>query len=126
MLHTLVTAIQVAEIMDATLEDAGQFTVFAPNLAALKKLSKDEILNLMMDKEYLQKILLRNVVPSKIHEEDIVAEVPTKLQTIGKEKVTLQKKGEHILVVTPSGSGTIVTTDSFGENGIVHVVDSII
>jgi len=126
VLHTLVTAVQVAEIMDATLEGVDQFTVFSPNLAALGKLPREEFLNLLTNKESLQKILLRNIVPSIIKKEDIVDGVATEFQTIGGETVTLRKWRGNVLVTSSSANATIVTTDVFGDNGIVHVVDNVL
>jgi len=126
LLHTMVTMVKVADIMDSALEDLDQYTILAPNLASLEKLSRAEFLSLLSDQDSLKAIMLKHVVPSKITQEDLDNVDEAEIKTIGGETVTLRKKDGSISVSSNLGNATVVTTDMLGNNGIIHVIDNVI
>ena len=118
--------VKVADIMDSALEDLDQYTIIAPNLASLEKLSRAEFLSLLSDQDSLKAIMLKHVVPSKITQEDLDNGDEAEIKTIGGETVTLRKKDGSISVSSNLGNANVVTTDMLGNNGIIHVVDNVI
>lgn len=126
-LSTLVAAVSAAGLVD-TLNGDGPFTVFAPNNAAFEKI-KDTVDELLKpeNKDKLQKVLLRHVVPKKI----FASEIPvgsTQLETAGKDTITVTlNKGEMPMVTITSseGSATVLRTDLDARNGVVHIVDTV-
>ena len=122
----MVTMVKVAELMDSTLEDFDQYTIFSPNIASLDKLSRSEFISLLSDEESLKKMMLKHVVPSKVTQQDLDNGDKIEMKTIGGETVTLRKEGGNVSVTSELGNANVVTTDILGTNGIVHVVDNVI
>ena len=126
LLHTLLTMVNVAELLDGKLEDLNEFTIFTPNLASFEKLSKQELLEILTDKDALESIILKHIVPSTIKYEELQNGSPNELTTINGEKVTMQKNQDDIMVSSNFGNATLVSTNTIGENGVVQVVDNVI
>ena len=126
MLHYLLTASEVLELMDSSLADVDEYTMFVPSSSAIEKLPKDKFLNLLTDKHLLKKTLLRHIVPSKIKEIDFSDQGNTKMETISGEEITLQKHENRVYVLSSSGKASVTSNDQMGSNGIVYVVDTII
>ena len=126
MLHYLLTASEVLELMDSSLADVDEYTMFVPSSSAIEKLPKNEFLSLLTDKHLLKKTLLRHIVPSKIKAVDIADQGSTKMETISGEIIALQKHENRVSVSSSSGKASVTSTDQMGSNGIVYVVDTII
>jgi uncharacterized surface protein with fasciclin (FAS1) repeats len=115
---TLATALQAAGLVD-TLKGAGPFTVFAPTDEAFAKVPKDQLDALLKDKAKLAAVLTYHVVPGKVMAADVKA---------GKVKTA---QGSELMVST-SGGGVMVDgakvtkTDIVADNGVIHVIDSVI
>lgn len=117
--NTLVTAVKAAGLAE-TLKGDGPFTVFAPTDEAFKKLPAGTVEALLKDKAKLASILTYHVVPGKVMAADVVKlkDVKTvhgqtaKIQT-GKDGVTID-------------NAKVVKTDIVADNGIIHVIDSVI
>ena len=114
---TLATALQAAGLVD-TLKGKGPFTVFAPTDAAFAKVPKADLDALLADKAKLTAVLTYHVVPGKVMAKDVKA---------GKVKTV---QGSEITVATAGGvmvdGAKVTSTDIVADNGVIHVIDSVI
>jgi uncharacterized surface protein with fasciclin (FAS1) repeats len=114
---TLATALQAAGLVD-TLKGKGPFTVFAPTDEAFAKVPKADLDALLADKAKLTQVLTYHVVPGKVMAADVKA---------GKVKSV---QGSEITVSTTGGvmvdGAKVVKTDIAADNGVIHVIDSVI
>ncbi|AOW11715.1 hypothetical protein LPB72_19700 [Hydrogenophaga crassostreae] len=114
---TLATALTEAGLID-TLKGAGPFTVFAPTDAAFAKVPKADLDALLKDKAKLAAVLTYHVVPGKVMASDVKA---GKVQTV---------QGSAITVTTANGvmvdNAKVTATDIAADNGVIHVIDSVI
>ncbi|MBA2960530.1 MULTISPECIES: fasciclin domain-containing protein [Ramlibacter] len=114
---TLAAALQKAGLVD-TLKGPGPFTVFAPTDAAFAKVPKDQLEALLADKDKLTQVLTYHVVPGKVLAKDVKAG-PVK---------TVQ--GRPLTVSTSGGvkvdDANVIKTDIVADNGVIHVIDSIV
>jgi uncharacterized surface protein with fasciclin (FAS1) repeats len=114
---TLATALQAAGLVD-TLKGKGPFTVFAPTDEAFAKVPKDQLDALLKDKAKLTSVLTYHVVPGKVMAKDVKA---------GKVKTV---QGSELTVTTAGGvkvdSANVTTTDIVADNGVIHVIDSVV
>ena len=117
---TLVAAVKAAGLVE-TLQGKGPFTVFAPTDAAFAKLPAGTVEDLLKpeNKEKLVAILTYHVVPGKV----LVADVKTS------EAKTVQGQSVKLVVsdtgVTVDGA-KVIKTDVMAENGVIHVIDTVI
>jgi uncharacterized surface protein with fasciclin (FAS1) repeats len=114
---TLATALGAAGLVD-TLKGKGPFTVFAPTDAAFAKVPKADLDALLADKAKLTKVLTYHVVPGKVLAKDVKA---GKVKTVQGSEITVGTTGG----VTVDGA-TVTATDIMADNGVIHVIDSII
>ncbi|MBK7314134.1 fasciclin domain-containing protein [Candidatus Aalborgicola defluviihabitans] len=114
---TLVTALGAAGLVD-TLKGPGPFTVFAPTDEAFAKIPKADLDALLKDKTKLTAVLTYHVVPGKVMAADVKA---------GKVKTV---QGSELTVSTMGGvkvdNADVVKTDIVADNGVIHVIDSVI
>lgn len=117
---TLVAAVKAAGLVE-TLQGKGPFTVFAPTDEAFAKLPAGTVEELLKpeNKAKLVAILTYHVLPGKV----MAAEVKTM------EAKTVQ--GQTVkLVVSAAGvtvdNAKVVKTDVTAENGVIHVIDTVI
>ena len=114
---TLATALQAAGLVD-TLKGPGPFTVFAPTDEAFAKVPKADLDALLADKAKLTAVLTYHVVPGKVMAADVKA---------GKVKTV---QGSELTVSTTGGvkvdSANVVKTDIVADNGVIHVIDSVV
>ena len=114
---TLATALQAAGLVD-TLKGKGPFTVFAPTDAAFAKVPKADLDALLKDKAKLTAVLTYHVVPGKVMAKDVKA---------GKVKTV---QGSELTVATAGGvkvdNANVVKTDIAADNGVIHVIDSVV
>ena len=114
---TLATALQAAGLVD-TLKGKGPFTVFAPTDAAFAKVPKADLDALLADKAKLTAVLTYHVVPGKVMAADVKA---------GKVKTV---QGSELTVSTTGGvkvdAANVVKTDIVADNGVIHVIDSVV
>ncbi|MBD0345657.1 MAG: fasciclin domain-containing protein [Coleofasciculus sp. Co-bin14] len=116
--NTLVTAVKAAGLVE-TLKGPGPFTVFAPTDEAFAKLPKGTVDSLLNDIPQLTKILKYHVVSGKVLSSDVV-----KL-----DKATTVE-GSDVKVDASNGvkvnNATVVTPDVEADNGVIHVIDSVL
>ncbi|HOA21302.1 MAG TPA: fasciclin domain-containing protein [Anaerolineaceae bacterium] len=116
---TLVTALQAAGLVD-TLKGDGPFTVFAPTDEAFAKLPAGTVEALLADIPALTDILLYHVANGKALAADVVG-----LSTVD----TLN--GIPVKVTVTDGKvflneSQVVITDIAADNGVIHVIDSVL
>ncbi|NCJ05660.1 fasciclin domain-containing protein [Synechococcales cyanobacterium C] len=115
---TLVAAVQAANLVE-TLKSPGPFTVFAPNDDAFAKLPPGTIQTLVQNPPQLARILAFHVVPGKWTQTDL-QQVDT-LTSV---------EGSPIRIDTSDGfevkNATVIAADIEADNGIIHVLDSVI
>jgi len=120
----LVEAVAAAGLVGA-LQGAGPFTVFAPTNAAFAALLAELGVSkaaLLADTALLTKVLTYHVVPARV----LKAEVPLNaaITTVQGQSFTVNSS----LVITDQRmrASSIVATDLFTSNGVIHAVDKVI
>jgi uncharacterized surface protein with fasciclin (FAS1) repeats len=115
---TLVSAVQAAGLVD-TLKGEGPFTVFAPTDDAFAKLPAGTVESLLSDIPKLKKVLTYHVVAGKVMAADVV-------------KLTSAKtvEGSEVKIDASSGvkvnDSTVVTPDVAADNGVIHIIDTVL
>jgi len=115
---TLVAAVQAAGLVEA-LKSPGPFTVFAPNDEAFAKLPPGTVQTLVQNPPQLARILKFHVVSGKLTKAD--------LEKLG--SVT-SLEGSPIPINCSDGfevkNATVLAPDIEPDNGIIHVIDTVI
>jgi len=114
---TLITAVQAAGLVD-TLKGKGPFTVFAPTDAAFAKIPKADLDALLKDKGKLQAVLLAHVVPASVMSKDVAA---GKVKTAGGYELTVGTTGGVTV-----DAAKVTAVDITADNGVIHVIDTVI
>jgi uncharacterized surface protein with fasciclin (FAS1) repeats len=116
--QTLVTAVQVAGLVDA-LKSPGPFTVFAPNDDAFAKLPEGTVASLVKSPPQLGRILTYHVVAGKYTQADLA-----------KLDYVTSLEGSRIRIDCSEGfevkNATVIAADIEADNGIIHVIDRVI
>jgi uncharacterized surface protein with fasciclin (FAS1) repeats len=122
---TLLAAAEAAGLAEA-LATGKDLTVFAPTDDAFKKLPAGTVEDLLKpeNKAKLAAVLSYHVVGSKIMAADIAD---------GKAEVkTIKEGGDNMIEVMKSADGVtvdgakVVTADIVADNGVIHVIDTVI
>ncbi len=116
--NTLVTAVKAADLVE-TLSGSGPFTVLAPTDEAFAKLPAGTVEGLLKDIPKLKSVLTYHVLAGKFMAADIIK--LTSAKTVNGQEVTIAT----INGVTVDGA-TVVKTDIETDNGVIHVIDSVI
>lgn len=114
---TLATALQAAGLVD-TLKGKGPFTVFAPTDEAFAKLPKADLDALLKDKAKLTAVLTYHVVPGKVMAADVRA---GKVKTVQGSELTIGTQGGVTV-----DAAKVIKTDIVADNGVIHVIDSVV
>jgi transforming growth factor-beta-induced protein len=119
---TLVAAVKAAGLVD-TLKGAGPFTVFAPTDEAFAKLPAGTIDMLLKpeNKAKLAAILTYHVVSGKVMAADVVKVKSAKSVQGGEIKIKVA--GGTVML---NGTSKVVKTDIGTDNGVIHVIDTVI
>ena len=123
-LSVLVNAVKAASL-DKELSGPGPITVFAPTDDAFNKLSKEELDELLYDKNKLRKVLLTHVVPKVYNSKDI-PNGPTILNTDANAIITLTKDEAGVKITYRAVNAKVTKPDVVASNGIIHVIDSVL
>ena len=120
---TLAAALGAAGLVD-TMKSAGPFTVFAPTDAAFAKLPAGTVEELLKpeNKAKLAAILTYHVVSGKVMASTVVTMDGKKVGTVNGAEATI-KVGKNGVMVDKA---KVVTTDIECDNGVIHVIDSVI
>jgi uncharacterized surface protein with fasciclin (FAS1) repeats len=114
---TLATALQAAGLVE-TLKGKGPFTVFAPTDAAFAKVPKDQLDALLKDKAKLTAVLTYHVVSGKVMAADVKA---GKVKTVQGTELTVSTAGGVMV-----DNAKVVKTDIVADNGVIHVIDTVV
>ena len=117
--NTLVAAVKAAGLVD-TLKSPGPFTVFAPTDEAFAKLPAGTVDSLLKDIPQLTKILTYHVVSGKVLSSDVVK--LDKATTVEGSDVKIDASNGGVKV----NDSTVVTPDVEADNGVIHVIDSVL
>jgi len=119
--NTLVAAVQAAGLVD-TLKGPGPFTVFAPTDAAFAALPAGTVEMLLKPEniDQLRAVLTYHVIPGKV----------TSDQLIGQRLSAGTVQGTTVDIDATAGvmvdNATVVQADIMTENGVIHVIDSVL
>jgi len=115
---TLVAAVKAAGLVE-TLSSPGPFTVFAPSDDAFKKLPEGTVEGLLKDIPKLKEVLTYHVAAGKMMAADVAAQ--TSIKTV---------QGQNVTIDTSDGvkvdGAKVVKADIATDNGVIHVIDSVI
>jgi uncharacterized surface protein with fasciclin (FAS1) repeats len=121
-LSTLVSAVQAADLVETLSDETAEFTVFAPTndaFAALPDGALDDLL-LPENKADLAGVLTYHVVQGKVMAADL---------SDGQVVPTVNGKSLTVSIVdgvVKINGATVVTADVEANNGVVHVIDSVL
>ncbi|NND73165.1 MAG: fasciclin domain-containing protein [Rhodothermales bacterium] len=118
---TLVAALEAADL-DVVLDTQGPFTVFAPTDEAFAKLPAGTVDNLLLpeNKAALADILTYHVVEGRVTSEQVVT--LTSAKTLQGADVDIEVNDGTVSI----NGATVTAVDIESENGIIHVVDSVL
>jgi uncharacterized surface protein with fasciclin (FAS1) repeats len=118
---TLAAALGAAGLLDH-LKTEGPFTVFAPTDEAFAKLPEGTIETLLKpeNKSKLTAILTYHVVAGKVLAKDVVN--LHEATTVNGQRVDIKVDGSTVMI----DGATVVMTDIVCDNGVIHVIDSVI
>jgi transforming growth factor-beta-induced protein len=117
--ETLVAALQAADLVGA-LSGEGPFTVFAPTDEAFAQLPEGTIEALLADIPALTDILLYHVVAGEVLAEDVV--MLDEAETLLGESVSIRVEGGMVFL----NDAQVIITDIIADNGVIHVIDSVL
>jgi uncharacterized surface protein with fasciclin (FAS1) repeats len=120
--NTLVEAVKAAGLVD-TLKGEGPFTVFAPTDEAFAKLPEGTVADLLKpeNKDKLVAVLTYHVVPGKVMAADIAGK-ETMAKTVQGSEATINATGDAVMI----DGAKVVTADVAADNGVIHVIDTVI
>lgn len=118
--HTLEAAVIAAELAD-DLSSEGPFTVFAPSDAAFEALPEGTVSSLLEDPTgALSDILLYHVASGRALSTDLSN--GQKITTLNGDQLVVKFKDGEVYI----NDAVVTTADIITDNGVVHVIDSVI
>ncbi len=117
---TLVAALEAAGL-DGVLASSGSYTVFAPTDAAFAALPAGTVEALLEDIPTLTNILLYHVVPGTVTAADVVT--LHSADTLAGSPVYINVVDGGVVL---NGSVNVTATDIMANNGVIHVIDSVL
>jgi len=116
--NTLVKAVEAADLVDI-LKSPGPFTLFAPIDQAFARLPEGTLDSLLQDIPKLKKILSYHVLFGDVRTDNLLE--LTEAETV---------EGSVVVIDTSHGykinQAIVVTPDIIADNGVIHVIDSIL
>ncbi len=130
---TLVAAVKAARLVE-TLKGSGPFTVFAPTNVAFDKLPAGTVDNLLKPENMamLGNILTYHVVSGNLDAAAVMAAIEAgsgkaSLPTVGGGTLTVSiQEGKVVLMDAKGGKSTVTATDLKANNGVIHVIDTVL
>lgn len=119
---TLVSLLKKANLVNA-LKKPGNFTVFAPTNKAFEKLDKKLVKHLLSPEgaDELKDILLYHVIGNNKITSDKIKGSATPQTLQGKNLCVYLKNGKVKI-----NDGQVIKADILAENGVIHVVDTVL
>lgn len=126
-LTSFADAVGKAGLTQTVLNAGGPYTVFAPDDAAFEALDNETRTALLNDTEMLDSLLMHHVVRGNYTAEDLMEET----NVTGNETVLEALTGDSLNVSSAGGdltveNATIVASDLIAENGVVHIIDTVL
>ena len=115
---TLVTAVKAANLVE-TLKSPGPFTVFAPHDDAFAKLPAGTIQTLVQNIPQLSRILTFHVVLGKLTQADLAQ--MKQVSSIEGSTISIDCSDRFEVK-----NATVVAADIEADNGIIHVIDTVL
>ena len=115
----LVQAAEAAQILDI-LKGEEIFTLFAPSDEAFAKLPEGTLDSLLQDIPKLKKILTYHVAYGDVRSDDLVQ--IAEAETLEGSVVAIESQDGKVKV----NDATVVQTDILADNGVIHVIDSVL
>ena len=120
---SLVAALQATGLDSVLADQSSVFTVFAPTDAAFAQISDDEIKGLFADPSALSDVLLTHVISgATIDSVAAFAASGTSVATASGAEVAISIRDGALFV----NDAQVIVKDILAENGIIHVIDSVI
>jgi uncharacterized surface protein with fasciclin (FAS1) repeats len=114
---TLLAAAKAAGLADTL--STGKFTVFAPADSAFEKLPAGTVDALLKDIPKLKSILKYHVVPGRVPASEVVTR--SFLDTVQGQSLDVAVAGDEVRIA----GAAVVKADIEAENGIIHVIDTV-
>ena len=123
---TLLAAAQAAGLADA-LATTDNITVFAPTDAAFEALPEGTVETLLKpeNKDQLAAILKLHVLGAKVMSTDL-SEGAAEVETLNPDAMLTVTKSMDGVTVAASNQAMVVTPDIAADNGVIHVIDSVL
>ncbi|GGY39536.1 fasciclin domain-containing protein [Parvularcula lutaonensis] len=124
---TLRAAIEAADL-EATFEEEGPMTLFAPNneaFANLPEAASVEVLTAPANRDLLREILAYHVVPGRVQSSDLVGKA-SETETLNGTPLRYDGTGAVIQVGQVPATAVVTIPDIEATNGVVHVVDAVL
>jgi|688.fasta_scaffold07730_15 uncharacterized surface protein with fasciclin (FAS1) repeats len=118
---TLTAALKAANLVD-TLKGPGPFTVFAPTDEAFSKLPANTVADLLKpeNRQKLADILTYHVIPGKVQAKEVIKQRGA--IAVNGQRVDIRFDEEGLKV----DGAKVLTTDILCDNGVIHVIDTVI
>lgn len=122
---TLLSLVKAAGLTDA-LTGTDPLTVFAPTDAAFAKVPKATVAMLTKpeNKDKLADLLKYHIVKGKVMAADVMSmKSPTMVDSLAGPKITVTHTAKGVFL---NGKAKVVTPDVAADNGVIHVIDTVI
>ena len=120
---TLAAALTAAGLVQ-TLKSDGPFTVFAPTDDAFAKLPKGTVEGLLKDIPKLTEILKYHVVNGAVKAAEVT--VHKNITTLQGQDVKIDAAKWHLHKNVKVNGANIIKADIETDNGVIHVIDSVL
>lgn len=123
---TLIAAAQAAGLADA-LATTENITVFAPTDAAFEALPEGTVETLLKpeNKDQLAAILKLHVLGAKVMSTDL-SDGAVEVDTLNPDAMLTVTKSMDGVTVAASNEAMVVTPDIAADNGVIHVIDTVL
>ena len=105
----------------AILKEPGDYTLLAPNNAAIYNI-KDRLQKLSADNQFFRDMITSHLLPMKIKKSDI-KQGTIQVQTFGEKSIRITKSFMKIRI---NDKAEIIKGDIEGANGVIHIIDNVI
>ena len=119
--NTLVAAVKAAGLVD-TLKGKGPFTVFAPTDAAFKKLPPGTVEKLLEGQGSAHRDPDLSRRSRRVMSADIKGKMIDRPRPFRARRVSIDATKGKVMV----NNATVVTADVKADNGVIHVIDTVI
>ncbi|MGB3544686.1 fasciclin domain-containing protein [Rubrivirga sp.] len=119
-LTRLTDLIEVAGLTSVLADTSTAYTVFAPSNDAFESSGID----LEVDSLRAREIVLSHVLSTRMLTFDVFPDLS--IETLGGSEISFAEAGEGLSVIGPGGTGRIIESDLDTDNGVVHVIDTVI